>query len=110
MVAFIIWSIAGCCFILLGIFSFISKKPIGFWANVKMFEVNDIRQYNNAMGKLWCSFGILFIVLGLPLLYGQNSPLVIISILGTMFETIVYMIIYTQVIERKYNTARQKKD
>ena len=103
MTAFMIWAIGGCCFIGLGIFSFFAKKAIGFWANAEMFEVNDIRKYNHAMGKLWCVFGLIFIILGIPLLDGQNSPLIVISILGVFVEMLAFMIIYTLVIEKKYS-------
>lgn len=102
MMGFIIWAIVGCFFIGLGIFSFFAKKATGFWANAKMFEVSDVRKYNCAMGKLWCIYGFVFIVLGIPLFAGQNSPLIIISILGVFVETLVLIIIYTQVIEKKY--------
>lgn len=53
------------------------------------------------LGKLWCVFSVIFILLGLPLLAGQNSALIIISILGMMFEMIGTMIVYTH-IEEKY--------
>ena len=86
----------------LGIFSFVSKKPIGFWANAEMFEVTDVKKYNAAMGKLFTSFGVGLIVLGLPLLDGQNSALIIFSILGVMAEAIAAMVVYTTVIEKKY--------
>ena len=99
---FLIWAILGCCFIGLGVFSFFSKKPVGFWANSKKFEVNDIRRYNRAMGKLWCAFGIVFTVLGIPLLEGQDSPLILFSVMGLMWEVIVTMVVYTQIIEKKY--------
>lgn len=104
IIGFMIWSIVGVFFIGLGISSFLSKKAIGFWANSKMFEVNDTRKYNYAMGKLWCAFGIVFVLLGLPLLDGQNSPLILISVLGVLIEVIALMIIYTQVIEKKYRS------
>ena len=39
--AFVIWCLCGCLFIGLGVFAFFSKKPVGFWANVKTFAVND---------------------------------------------------------------------
>ena len=42
------------------------------------------------------------ILLGLPLLQGQNKAGVIISILGTMVECIVLMAVYTVKIEGKY--------
>ena len=102
MEGFIIGVIVGCFFIGIGIFSFHAKKAVGFWANARMFEVNDIKGYNHAMGKLWCVFGIVFILLNTPMLDGQNSPLVMITILGVMVEVIVLMIVYTQVIEKKY--------
>ena len=102
MIGFIIWAIVGCFFIGEGIFSFFAKKATGFWANSKMFEVNDVKKYNHAMGKLWCLFGIVFIVLGIPMLDGQNSPLGLISAIGAILEVIVLIIIYTQVIEKKY--------
>lgn len=46
-------------------------------------------------------FGAVLILLGLPLLDGQNSPYVIISMLGIMLEAIAAMAVYVIVIERK---------
>ena len=43
---FIVWSIVGCLFICVGIYSFFAKKAIGFWANAEMFKVTDIKKYN----------------------------------------------------------------
>ena len=54
------------------------------------------------MGKLWCVFGLILIVLGLPLLKKQNSPFILFSILGVMAEAIVTMAVYVTVIEKKY--------
>ena len=104
MLAFTFWSIIGLLFIILGIYAFFSKKaqPMGFWANAKMFEVTDVRKYNAAMGKLFIGFGMIFIILGLPLLSGQNSALIILSAFGVMAEVILMMAIYTIVIEKKY--------
>lgn len=106
MLAIIIWAAVGVIILGIGIFSFFSKKPVGFWANAEIFDVEDYQKYNYAVGKLFCVYGIVFIVLGLPLLGGQNSSLVIISVLGVMVETILLMAIYTLGIERKY---RKKK-
>ena len=104
MLAFIIWSAIGLLFIIIGFYAFFSKKaqPMGFWANAKMFEVTDVRKYNAAMGKLFVGFGIVFIFLGLPLLSGQNSALILLSAFGAMAEAIMLMAIYTLVIEKKY--------
>lgn len=104
MLAFIIWTVIGAAFIGLGIYSYLSKREVafGFWANAKTFPVNDIKSYNKAVGKLWIAFGIIFIILGIPLLKGQNSPAAIISIIGVMAESIFVMAIYTTIIEKKY--------
>ena len=104
ILSFTIWSIIGLLFIILGIYAFFSKKaqPMGFWANAKMFEVTDVRKYNAAMGKLFIGFGMIFIILGLPLLSEQNSALIILSAFGVMAEVILMMAIYTIVIEKKY--------
>lgn len=99
-----IWCALGLLFIGMGIYAFFNKKamPMGFWANAEMFEVTNVKKYNCAMGKLFCAYGIGFIILGLPLLAGQNSPWIILSILGVMAESILMMIVYTVVIEKKY--------
>lgn len=94
----------GMIFVLLGIFVFVSKKEkaFGFWANAKMFPVTDVKAYNRALGKLWCVYGIVLILLGIPLLEGQNALGVVITILGTMAESIAAMAYYTIVIDKKY--------
>lgn len=102
--AFGIWCLISGLFILLGIYSFLSKKEVafGFWANAETFPVNDVKAYNRAMGKLWCVFGVVLAVLGLPLLKGQNTAFILLSILGVMAEAIITMGVYTIIIEKKY--------
>lgn len=102
VIGFVIWCITGCFFIALGIYSLFSKKAIGFWANVKMFQVTDVKKYNRAMCKLFCIMGVIFIFLGFPLLSEQNSVWILFSVIGVMLEVIAAMIIYTNVIEKKY--------
>lgn len=104
MLAFIVWLALGVAFIALGVYAILSKKEVafGFWANAKIFPVQDIRGYNHAVGKLWCVFGIVFALLGIPLLPGQNTGYIIISILGCMAEAIAAMVVYVTIIEKKY--------
>lgn len=107
MTAFIIWAICGLCFIGMGIFDFFSKKekPFGFWANAdspSALQIENVKAYNRALGILWLVYGILFILLGIPLLAGQNTPYILLSILGTMFISIAAMAVYVTVIEKKY--------
>lgn len=102
IIGFAIWVMVGVIIIGIGISAFFSNKPVGFWANIQTISANDVRGYNYAVGKLFIVYGLIFIALGLPLLSGQNSPLIILSILGVMAETIAVMIIYTFGIEKKY--------
>ena len=107
-IAFIIWALMGVLFIAMGIYDISSKKakPFGFWANAEVASIEDVRGYNRALGILWCVYGVLFVLIGLPLLAGQNSGSIIISMLGTMFISIGAMIAYVVGIEPKY---RKKK-
>ena len=66
-----------------------------------MFEVEDVKGYNRAVAKLWFVYGAVFIVMGLPLLQ-QNSPYIMLSVVGMMLETVGVMIVYTLVIDKKY--------
>lgn len=104
MVGFVIWMLCSVVLVALGIYAFFSKRtmPFGFWANAEVFKVKDVRAYNRAVGKLWCVFGFVFALLGLPLLTGQNSPYIILSIMGCMVEAIGAMVVYVTVIEKKY--------
>ena len=90
----------------LGAYTWFSKKPMGFWANVEVFKVTDVKGYNHALSKLFCVYGIILIILGLPLLAGQNSPWIAVTILGAMLESIAAMIVYSVVIEKKYKKKR----
>lgn len=102
IIGFVIWSLFAAFFVGLGIYAYFSKKEIVFWANGEMFEVTDIKSYNVAMSKLFCVYGMVFLILGLPLLSGQNSAWILLSVLGVMIESIIAMIVYTTVIEKKY--------
>ena len=101
-IAFMIWAVLGLIFMGIGIFDYVSKKPAGFWANAKTVPINDVKAYNRAVGKLFFCFGVIFILLGLPLLLSkQNSPVILFSVIGVMFEVIGMMIVYMK-IEAKY--------
>lgn len=99
---FVLWLIVGGLLIALGISAFFAKKEVGFFNNVKPLPMRDVKAYNRAVGKLFIVYGILFAALGLPLLFGQNSALILISILGVVAETIGAMAVYILVIQNKY--------
>lgn len=41
-------------------------------------------------------------LLGLPLLAGDNSPLIVITLLGSLADIVALMAVYVLVIEKKY--------
>ena len=104
LLAFVIWAIMGAIFIVMGIYCLKYKRvqPFGFWANAEVKPVEDVKGYNRSLGILWCVYGVLFTLIGLPLLDGQNSGLIIITMLGTMFISIGAMVAYVVGIESKY--------
>lgn len=105
IMGFAIWAAFGLMIAGFGVAAYVSKKPVGFWANVKapqQNEITDVKEYNHAVAKLFFAYGFVFILLGLPLLNEQNTPWILISVLGVMAETIVTMVCYTLVIERKW--------
>ena len=108
LIAFVIWGIIGLLFIVMGIYEFHSKKakPFGFWANAEVTSIEDVKGYNHALGILWCVYGVLFTLIGLPLLDGQNSGLIMISILGAILISVAVMVVHVVGIEPKY---RKKK-
>ena len=53
------------------------------------------------MSKLYVVYGIVFILLGLPLLTGTHQW-IILSIAGVVVETIVLIAVYSLVIKKKY--------
>lgn len=57
------------------------------WANAKVEPIEDVKGYNRALGILWCVYGVLFTLIGLPLLMldEKNADLMIIPVLGAMF-------------------------
>lgn len=98
---FIILCIWGVIYICLAIYIRFSKKAIGFFGKKQMFEVTDIRKYNHAMSKLYIAHGIVFILLGLPLIAG-HSEWISFSIAGVVMETIVLIVVYSLAIRKKY--------
>lgn len=102
IIGFVIWCAVGCLFIGLAVCAWFSGKPMGFWANAEVFEVEDVRKYNRGVAKLFGVFGIVLTALGMPLLAGQNSPWVLLSVLGVMIESIGAMAVYSLRIEKKY--------
>jgi len=99
---FIVWASIGTVMIVLGIKALFAKKPAGFWANVRTGRINDVKGHNRATGLLFTAYGAVFILMGIPLLKSRNTPFILLSILGVVFETLAAMAVYSCVITKKY--------
>lgn len=102
MLGFIICAVMGFAFVGLGICCFLAKKPMGFFANADAPKVEEVKKYNRDLGVLWIVYGVVFTLLCIPILDGQNSAGLIITILGIMFEAIIAMGVYIVGILPKY--------
>lgn len=105
IMGFVIWVICGLLFVGIGIYDYMSKKQVGFWANFDVPEVEDVIGFNKAVGRLFITYGVVFILIGIPLIpsiFYKNMLLVFIPIIGTIFETIWLMVYFVMKIEKDY--------
>lgn len=105
IMGFVIWVICGLLFVGIGIYDYRSKKQVGFWANFDVPEVEDVIGFNKAVGRLFITYGVVFILIGIPLIpsiFYKNVLLVFIPIIGTVFETIWLMVYFVMKIEKDY--------
>ena len=105
IMGFVIWVICGLLFVGIGIYDYMSKKQVGFWANFDVPEVEDVIGFNKAVGRLFITYGVVFILIGIPLIpsiFYKNILLVFIPIIGTVFETIWLMVYFVMKIEKDY--------
>ena len=101
IIGFIIWSSVAVLMIGIGIWSWNSKKPAGFYAGTKPPKVTDAKKYNHAVGILWFVYAAFYELLGVPLLFEkQNSPMFIVPALGTPLITIGLVIAYNRILAK----------
>ena len=100
-IGFLVWLACGLLFFGIGIWCFFSKKQVGFWANAETPKMENVKAYNRAVGVLWLVYAAVFCVLGIPMLVPQPSALIMLSVAGVVFETIVLIVVYMH-IEQKY--------
>lgn len=101
IIGFIIWLIVSLIYVFIGIYAWNAEKPVGFFTGQKPPEVSDTAGYNHAVAKIWFVYAAVMMLLGFPLLAGQNSPYMILSVFGAMFGVIGIIVAYLKV-ERKY--------
>lgn len=99
---FIIWTIISIVFVYIGITTRKSNIPVNLFTFSDVPKVNDVKGYNRAVSNLWLVFTVLFEMIGISLLFiKQNSPFVVLIVLGVVFLVIGMMVAYIK-IESKY--------
>lgn len=99
---FIIWTIISIVFEYIGITTRRSSIPVNLFTFSDVPKVNDVKGYNRAVSNLWLVFTVLFEMIGTSLLFiKQNSPFVVLIVLGVVFLVIGMMVAYIK-IESKY--------
>lgn len=102
VIGFIIWSIVAVIFLCIGINSWKSTDPIGFYTFAKRPDVKDVKKYNRAVSVLWIAGAAVLEIIGVPILFmEQNSPLFIPLILAVVMLVVGMMVVYAR-IEVKY--------
>lgn len=84
------------------------QKAGKFFANVETAKnISDVAAYNKAVGKLWIVFAVIFEILALPLLPAQqNSPFVLLSVLGVVFLIIALVYSYMRILSKYQNKVK----
>lgn len=99
---FILWTLITLIFVYIGITTRKSNIPVNLFTFGDAPKVNDIKRYNKAVSNLWLVFTLLFEMIGISLLFiKQNSPFVVLIVLGVVFLVIGMMVAYIK-IESKY--------
>ena len=101
IIGLITWLSVAVLIIAIGVWSWNSKKTVGFYTGVEPPKVKDVKKYNHAVAVLWFVYGILFALLGFPFLFEeQNSPGFVLTILGTVAITIGLLVAYNRILKR----------
>ncbi len=98
---FMIWSAVALLIAGIGVWTWRSKEPAGFFAGVEAPKVTDVRKYNRAVACLWFVYAALFGLLGVPLLFlSRNAAAFLLPVLGTAAISIGLMIVYNRILNK----------
>lgn len=102
--AYILWCVISILFAVLGVYTRLSKKPIGAWTFTGAPDIPEerIKSYNSEVSYLWFFFAAALLLLGTPLrTAAQNSIGVLPSVLGVI-PLAVFLMYRLSAIENKY--------
>ena len=109
-IAYLIWLACALLFVVLGVIDIANAskgKVFGFY-NIspppKAESLTDVVAYNRAVGKLFIASGLIFALIGLPLLLaGDNAAIIVlVGTLGSIAWVISMVLAYELIIMKKY--------
>ena len=101
MIGFVIWSVIAVMILVIGVLTWHSKQPAGFFTGVTPPKVRDVQKYNHAVAVLWFVYAALFELLGIPFLFlKQNAAGFLPVILGVVVITIALPVAYHRILLR----------
>lgn len=114
-IAYLIWLACAMIFVVIGACNLANAdkgKVFGFY-NIspppKAETLTDVVAYNRAVGKLMLGAGIVFAVIGLPLLLaGDNAAIIVlVGVLGSIAWVIGMVLVYELIIMKKYRKKQR---
>ena len=113
LIAYIIWVACAMIFVAIGLYDICNAdkgKVFGFYnmgPPPKAENLTDVVAYNRALGKLLIGAGVVFALIGLPLLFDSNvGIIVLVSMLGSVAWVIGMVLVYELGILKKYRKKR----
>ena len=109
LIAYIIWVACAMIFVVIGLYDICNAdkgKVFGFYnmgPPPKAENLTDVIAYNRALGKLLIGAGVVFALIGLPLLFDSNAGIIVlVSMLGSVAWVIGMVLVYELKIMKKY--------
>lgn len=101
MYLIVMW-IAAVIFIFIGIYAMNRKKPMWLWSGSSISEsnINDVKAYNRAIGKMWCVFSIPLFIGGIVEFFLPIFSILIFALTCTV--GVAFIVWYYHKIEEKY--------
>lgn len=94
MIKYFFWLLCGIPFMVYGMYIMLykEKKVFGFWSNVDIPKVKDIKKFNEKLSRVIMLYGIGFMFCMYPIIFAeQNDSSFIIIMIGIMFLNIITM-------------------
>lgn len=107
IICLVIELIAALPMVIIGIFQYRSKEPVGFWSGKKPPEkgqITDVKAYNRKHGVMWIVYGVgFFLCCSLAVVLREELALAAVALgMAECIGGIFVMIAYHNRLDRRY--------